>query len=978
MSLRTDMSTTRVRDERPAAVGGQRTAPSGSGRAWAWFLGAALAGGLLYFTLPRGSVAQGAVFAALGVAVPVAVGIGIVRNRPVHRRAWLILLAGWAVYQLANVPWALYPLVSAEPLPFPSAADWLYFGAYGLIAAAIFSLIRGRSAGRDRSGIVDALIITAGLGVLAYVFLIRPYVHSSDLPAMARVAAAGYPLVDLLLVAAVTRLALSPGPRSLSFWLLSAGVVFQLVADVGYGLGLLQGTFVPGAPPFFAWAVSYGLIGAAALHPSMARMAEPVPDAERVLTRPRRTVLTMAAIMPAAVLFALELREGDVDGVVGAVMAGLLFVLVQVRLAGLSERLEDTRRARERERARAEELEEVRERLRAAEEQYRSLVEQVPAVVYEAEPGPEGRWTYLSPQIERMLGFAVEEWTSDEALWRRQLHPGDRERTRAFDEEAWRRAQADRDESGTVSAEYRVRHRDGRTVWIRDEGFVIRDERGRPVRWRGLLHDITDVKQANEELARSHSLLEATLEAAGDAIVVIADGVVTGFNRRYLQMWGLTDDIAGRDVDHLRTLLKDRMLDPDGYVERGRRLDEQSEAEATDVLELREGRIIERTSKPQRVGERVVGRVWSFRDVTEQRRTQLMLAEAQRVGRLGSWEWNALTDVTIWSDELYRLYGMEPGSFEPKLETWLDRLHPEDRERIRSENDRAVAIGGPMEMEFRVVLPGGQVRDHRAEVEMTLDDHGRPLRMIGIEYDVTDLKRAQADLNRTIKALRETDAQRRRLLARLVEVQEGERSRIAADFHDDTIQVMTAVGMRLEALRTRLQDEEDRARVQSLEEGVTHAVARLRNLLFELRPRALDREGLVAAIRVYLSRGGKHDEASYQIDSELLEEPPLETRVVLYRAAQEALANARKHAQASKVRIELRQPNDGYLVRIIDDGRGFTPTGEGEPGHLGIVAMRDRVEMAGGWLRIDSAERKGTTVEFWVPGPQALQAGAGA
>jgi PAS domain S-box-containing protein len=973
------MSTTRVRDERPAAVTAQREVPTGTGHAWGWFLGAAFAGGLLYFALPRGSVAQGAVFAAAGLAVPVAIAIGIARNRPVHRRAWWILLVGWVVYQLANVPWTLYPLVAAEPLPFPSAADWLYFVAYGLIGAAIFALIRGRSAGRDRGGIVDALIITAGLGVLAYVFLIRPYLHASGLPAPARIAAAGYPLVDLVLVAAVARLALSPGPRSLSFSMLSAGVVVQLLADVGYGLGVLQETFAPGAPSFLAWAVSYGLYGAAAIHPSMRRLAEPVPDVERALTPPRRTVLTVSAIIPAAALFVLELREGDVDGVVGAVMAGLLFVLVLLRLAGVSESLEDTRRARERERARAEELEGVRERLRAAEERYRTLVEHLPAVVYESEPDQEGPWIYLSPQIERMTGFPIEEWLERPSLWSERVHPEDRARVIEEEEREWERVAADPKAEGVPPAEYRLLHRDGHTVWVRDEASLVRDERGRPIMWRGLLHDITQAKRSSEELARSYSRLEATLEATAEAILVVdAAGRATGFNRRYLEMWGLSADIRGRDVNEIRAQLMSQMRHPDAYVERGRWLDGHPDVEAHDILELRDGRILERHSHPQRSGGHIIGRVWSFRDVTEQRRTQRMLAEAQRVGKLGSWDWNALTGVTTWSDELYRLYGVEPGWFEPTLEERLGRLHPDDRERIRRENDLLVARGGPMEMEFRVVLPGGQVRDHRAEGEMTLDDHGRPFRMIGIEYDVTDLKQAQADLNRTIKALRETDAQRRRLLARLVEVQEGERSRIAADFHDDTIQVMTAVGMRLEALRTRLQDEEDRARVQSLEEGVTHAVARLRNLLFELRPRALDREGLVAAIRVYLSRGGKHDEATYQVDSELLEEPPLETRVVLYRAAQEALANARKHAKASNVRIELRQPNDGYLVRIIDDGRGFTPTGEGEPGHLGIVAMRDRVEMAGGWLRIDSAEGKGATVEFWVPGPQALQAGAGA
>jgi PAS domain S-box-containing protein len=851
------MSATRVRpkEERPAAERAPTPVPAGSSTAWAWFLGIAFAGGLVYFALPEGSEAQGVVFAGGALAVPVAIAIGIARNRPPIRTPWFLLLAAWILYQLANLPWTLFPRVDGRPLPYPSPVDWLYWASYAVIALALISLIRAR--GRDRGGVIDALVVTAGLGILAYAFLIHPSIHLHGVPTAARMASAAYPLLDLLLVASVAALAFTRGPRPSSFWLLCSAIVIQLLCDVGYSLGLLDGTFGPRSPSHLGWMVSYGAYGAAALHPSMRSLTESW-SADPGIGPLRRGLLALAAVLPIGFLIAVEAEEGQANGVVGAAVAALVFLLVQVRLAGLSESLEDTRQAGERERTRADELDQVRERLRRAEEQYRSLVEHVPAVVYECEPGPEGRWTYLSPQIERMLGFTVEEWTSDEALWARQLHPEDREWMRADEDEAWRRAEEDRHESGTVSAEYRVRHRDGRTVWIRDDAFVVRDEDGRPVRWRGLLHDITDIRRAREELEHSHSLLEATLEAAGDAIVVIgADRRVTRFNRRYLDMWGLTDDLVGRDIGHLRALLTDRMLDPEGYLERSRWLDEHPEAEATDVLELRDGRIFERTSKPQRLGDRVVGRVWSFRDITE-------------------------------------------------------------------------------------------------------------------------LNRAQTDLKRSLAALRETDAQRRRLLTRLVEVQEEERSRIAADFHDDTIQVMTAVGMRLEALRTRLEKEEDRARVRSLESNVTGAVARLRNLLFELRPRALDREGLVAALRVYLGHGGTHDGVTYHVDSALLEEPPLETRVVLYRAAQEALANARKHSGASNVWIEIRQPNDGYLVRIVDDGKGFSPSAEGKPGHLGIVAMRDRVEMTGGWLRLESAEGKGTTVEFWVPGPHALQAGAGA
>ena len=971
------MSATRVRphEEHPAAERAPTGAPDRPRTAWAWFLGAAFAGGVLYFVLPDGSVLQGAVFAGAALSVPVGIAVGIARNRPPIRRPWLLLLAAWSLYQLANVPWALFPRATGRPLPYPSAVDWLYWAAYAVIAAALFSLIRTR--GRDRGGVIDALVVTAGLSILVYAFLIHPYIQQEGLPVAARMASTAYPLLDLLLVGSLAILAFTRGPRPPSFWLLCSAVVIQLLCDVGYAFGLLDGTFGPGSPSHLGWIVSYGAYAAAALHPSMRRLTA-AGQADPGISPLRRTVLALGALLPVGFLAAVEVAEGHVEGAAGAAVAALVFFLVLVRLAGVSRRLEDTHEARERERARAEELEQVREHLRRAEERYRTLVEHVPVLVYEAGSGAEGRWTYVSPQVERILGFTVEEWRSDPTLWARQIHPDDRDRALADEDQAWERAHRVADDIAGPSAEYRMLHRDGRTVWIRDDAFVVRDEKGRPKMWRGVLHDITEAKQATEELARSFSLLEATLESTADAVLVVdLRGQAVRFNRRYLEMWRLSDSEVPRSDQELVGIVKRMVSDPEAFESRVRWFSEHPEAEGLDILELRDGRIIERTSKPQRLRDRIVGRVWSFRDVTDQRRTERMLAEAQRVGRLGSWDWNAQTDETTWSDELYRLYGAEPGGLEPTLEEWLNRIHPEDRDRVRRENEAAVERGGEMRMEFRMVLPDGQVRDHQAEGEMTLDEDGNPLRMVGVEYDVTELKRTQTDLKRSLEALRETDAQRRRLLARLVEVQEEERSRIAADFHDDTIQVMSAVGMRLEALRTRLRDDEDRARVQTLEKNVTAAVARLRNLLFELRPRALDREGLVAALRVYLGHGGKHDGTTYQVDSALLEEPPLESRVVLYRTAQEALVNARKHSGASHVRIEIRQPNDGYLVRVIDDGKGFSPTVESEPGHLGIVAMRDRVEMAGGWLRIESAEGKGTTVEFWVPGPHALQAGAG-
>jgi diguanylate cyclase (GGDEF)-like protein/PAS domain S-box-containing protein len=126
---------------------------------------------------------------------------------------------------------------------------------------------------------------------------------------------------------------------------------------------------------------------------------------------------------------------------------------------------------------------------------YRQLLERVPAVVYIADTGDAGSWHYVSPQIEAILGYTPEEWRADPLLWRQRLHPDDRERVLS-EEAAFAAGKA-----LVPPEEYRLLHRDGHVVWIRDEAVLHRDGAGR-LRWHGVLSDITDQKRAEAELER--------------------------------------------------------------------------------------------------------------------------------------------------------------------------------------------------------------------------------------------------------------------------------------------------------------------------------------------------------------------------------------------------------------------------------------------------------------------------------------------
>ncbi|MGH2658979.1 MAG: GAF domain-containing sensor histidine kinase [Actinomycetota bacterium] len=234
------------------------------------------------------------------------------------------------------------------------------------------------------------------------------------------------------------------------------------------------------------------------------------------------------------------------------------------------------------------------------------------------------------------------------------------------------------------------------------------------------------------------------------------------------------------------------------------------------------------------------------------------------------------------------------------------------------------------------------------------------------------------ELSESLRNLRQVDDERRKLLARLVSAQEEERQRIAGDIHDDPVQKIVAAGMRLQLLRKQVTEPELRKILDKLLETIGASIVSLRHLIFELRPSVLDQDGLAPALREYLHKLA--DDLEFDVDNRLSEEPPGETRVLLYRIAQEALANVRKHAQASKVAVVLREQDGGYLVRISDDGVGFSPQDgfRSAPGHLGLSSMRERAEMAGGWCKVHSLLGGGTTVEFWVPPGPASAQGAGA
>ncbi len=284
---------------------------------------------------------------------------------------------------------------------------------------------------------------------------------------------------------------------------------------------------------------------------------------------------------------------------------------------------------------------------------------------------------------------------------------------------------------------------------------------------------------------------------------------------------------------------------------------------------------------------------------------------------------------------------------------------PEDNavDKPRRELEQAVVDGSLEDEGWRVRQDGTRFWANVVITALFGDDG--ELRGFGkVTRDMTERRAVERELT-----------ERRRLLTHLVEAQELERRRIAWDVHDDSIQAMVAVSMRLQLLTARL-PEEHLPLVRQLEESVRASIGRLRNLVVHLRPTSIEEDGLERALAGYLQDVVAGWELSTSLSARLDREPPVATAITIFRICQEALINVHKHAGATHVDVTLTSKDGGTLVRVTDNGTGFPDPGTHDPNrHFGLIEMRERAETAGGWWSVADSASGGTVVQFWLPNP---------
>jgi signal transduction histidine kinase len=300
---------------------------------WKAYAALALALGIAYFVLRDGSQAQLVVYQVSGLGAPLAIAVGLRLHRPAHKRHWLLIAGGLVLWMAGDGYWDSYAWILHEQAPYPSPADVAYLGAYPLFIGGLLVLLRGW--GRPRLGdLLDGAIIAGAAACIAGVVMLETLL-ATDASAFETTIVIGFPVADLLMLAALVQLLFRARTPNFSLRCVIVGIVFLLLADTVYSLLNLTGSYTSGMFIDAGWLVNYALWGVAALHPSMAGMRAGNEDTAPGLSSWRIATLS-AALVAAPVALVVEMTRGSETGfadlgiiVALSLLVGARFLLMQ-------------------------------------------------------------------------------------------------------------------------------------------------------------------------------------------------------------------------------------------------------------------------------------------------------------------------------------------------------------------------------------------------------------------------------------------------------------------------------------------------------------------------------------------------------------------------------------------------------------------------------------------------------------------------
>ena len=483
--------------------------------------------------------------------------------------------------------------------------------------------------------------------------------------------------------------------------------------------------------------------------------------------------------------------------------------------------------------------------------------------------------------------------------------------------------------------------------------------------------DDTHERRAAEAM---RSRLAAIVESSDDAIIAKdLNGIITNWNSSAERIFGYSEsEVLGKPITIIiPPELQAQEVDILQKLRSGQRIDH---FETVRITKSGERVLVSLTVSPVRDSTgRIVGASKIARDVTRIRQIEQALRDGEQrmrfcleAANISTWDWNIESGSPCWSDNIEGIHE-QPGSLGGHVEAFLKSICDEDRQRVSEAVQRALEGDGKYHVEYRQAKADGSFAWMEAHGKVICDAFDRPKSMIGVCRDISERKfseQALRDAHEQLEArVRERTAELdqaqerlRMLSARLLQMQDDERRRIARELHDTAGQILVALNLNLVPV-----EEELRKTNSGLLKPLTESLRLVEELSRDLRtmshllhPPLLDEAGLQSAVRWYVE--GFAERSKIEVDLHLdagLRRLPAELETAMFRIVQECLTNIHRHSGSSSARIVITRHTDNVTIEISDRGKGMSmPARAG----VGIQGMGERVRQLGGQLEIDSGK----------------------
>jgi PAS domain S-box-containing protein len=601
--------------------------------------------------------------------------------------------------------------------------------------------------------------------------------------------------------------------------------------------------------------------------------------------------------------------------------------------------------------------------LREVARRFRTTFEN--AAVGIAQVALDGRFIRMNRRFSEITGYPSEELT--EMTFQDITHPEDLRKD--LDQAELLRA----DKVPSYQMEKRYVRKNGEVVWVNLTVSLQRNEEGRPEYFIAVIEDISERMRAEEAVRR---LAQFPEENPNPVLRVGLDGALLYANAPAVA-W--LDAMGGVNNKPLPAVV--RALVADACRQSG-----PVQTEITDS----DGQVFWFAAVVP-VGEdhvNLYGRNITGRKQAEEalREGEERLKRSQEIAHLGSWELDLDEDKLTWSDEAYRIFGLEPQEFGATYEAFLDRVHPDDRAAVDAAYSGSIRDGrDTYEIEHRVLRRDtGEVRVVHEKCEHFRDPSGRIVRSVGMVHDITERKRAEKDLKEINETLEQRVAERtaevqhladrlRALASELSQVEQRERKRLSGILHDHIQQLLVAARMQMALVKRDPAAPGAPSAAQGVDSILREAIEASRSLTAELSPPILHEAGLAAALNWLAARMAEKNQFKVHVRADNSAEPAVEeTRFLLFECVRELLFNALKHSGVAEAHVFVSRA-DGDTARIVvrDDGKGFDPRAlrrrDAKDTTFGLFSIQQRLAHLGGSMEVEGAPGKGTRITLTAP-----------